>query len=404
VRRLAEWHDLWVLTEATQYQTEVEKELAGNPTLADRLHFSFIPREAPSRPNRTRPVLPVQSVLAYRNWHQRAFQIATRLHEQVKFDVIHHLRGNSFREPGYCWKLPVPFVWGPTGGSIGVPWRMFPVMGIWSGILHGLRNAVTVAQFYSLPRVRAAARKASCVLAQTTLDQIRFRRACGVNAVIAYEQAGDPSIARVRAYDSQRPLRIAWAARFIPLKGLPILLHALSNPKLRSRVVLDIAGDGPCRDTWVNLAKRLEVDAQCAWHGWMPPGDTVKMMDSCDVFACTNLLAAESTIVMQAMSLGLPVICLRHGWPSDLVDGTCGVPVRVDGFRRAAKGFSDGLVWLIENPSEVRKLSQGACEKARAHSWDRLATLIREAYENAAMTNNPVSSRTTARCLGETRI
>ena len=36
----------------------------------------------------------------------------------------------GFREPGFFWKSPIPFVWGPIGGMSNIPLKYFPKMGI----------------------------------------------------------------------------------------------------------------------------------------------------------------------------------------------------------------------------------------------------------------------------------
>ena len=36
-------------------------------------------------------------------------------------NLFHHFNHISFREPGYCWKLDVPFIWGPVSGMVSPP-------------------------------------------------------------------------------------------------------------------------------------------------------------------------------------------------------------------------------------------------------------------------------------------
>jgi glycosyltransferase involved in cell wall biosynthesis len=399
--RLAQWHDMWVITESTQYQVAVENGLAQSPTLAEHLHFFFIPREQPLRPKRARPVLPIKEVLDYKEWQRQAFTLGRSLHARIGFDLVHLLRGDSFREPGFCWMLPIPFVWGPTGGRTGVPWRMIGMLGLRGCVLHTLRNMITIVQFHFSPRVRAAARRASCVIAQTAFDQRKFKEVHGIDTVLAHEQAAEPSLWIRREYDGKRPLAIAWAGRCVALKALPIVLHAIGHPRLRNRVVLHVAGDGPYRRQWETQAIRMGVADRCQWHGWLPQDKAIEIMNRCDVLAFTSLLEATSTTVMEALSTGLPVICLKHCGFGDLVDESCGIPIRVRDPRSAVSDFSAALISLLEKPDSVRRLSEGAGAKARAYSWDQLATVIRQTYEKAIVSSQPVLPQTSFEWRGE---
>ena len=59
--------------------------------------------------------------LGYRLWHRRAFRHARLLHAERPFSLVHHVSFCGYREPSNCWKLGVPFVWGPVGGTQPFP-------------------------------------------------------------------------------------------------------------------------------------------------------------------------------------------------------------------------------------------------------------------------------------------
>ncbi len=72
--------------------------------------------------------------LACRIWHLRAYAVAKRLHQKHQFALAHQVNYCSYREPGYLWKLPIPFVWGPWGGTQNFPLRYLPVVDFWGGL------------------------------------------------------------------------------------------------------------------------------------------------------------------------------------------------------------------------------------------------------------------------------
>jgi len=383
VSRVSAWHDLWVIA-GTHGQHEVEECLARQPELPGRLHFAFVPLEPIRRGAAPRPVLPVDSVLRMRRWQAEAYGFATTLHKDIGFDVVHQLRGDSFREPGFCWKLPIPFVWGPTGGNTGVPWKLMGALDARNRLLHCLRNAITAVQLRFSPRVRHAAARAAVLLAQTSHDQRRFAEVLGARPILAHEQAAEPGIGEVHHYDGSRPLRLAWVGRCEQFKALHLVLDALARPGCRGRAELHVVGDGRCRAGWQRLAARLGVADWCVWHGWLDQKELLTVMGRCDALVFSSLLEATSTTVMQALSLGLPVVCMRHCGYGDVVDQTCGILVEVARPAAVVEGFAAAFARLAGEPPLVEQLSRGALEKARAHSWDHLAGVIRQAYEDAA--------------------
>ena len=108
---------------------------------------------------------------AYNRWHRDAYRVARRLHEEIRFDLTHQVNFCGYREPGYLWKLPVPFIWGPIGGTQNYPWR-FLSEASWKGaIRETVRSVINLAQLKWGFRGRKGAKKASSVLAANAASQ-----------------------------------------------------------------------------------------------------------------------------------------------------------------------------------------------------------------------------------------
>ena len=57
----------------------------------------------------------------YNCWQKSVYEVARRLHKSQQFDLVYQLNMIGFREPGYLWQLPIPFVWGPMNGFHSIP-------------------------------------------------------------------------------------------------------------------------------------------------------------------------------------------------------------------------------------------------------------------------------------------
>ena len=53
----------------------------------------------------------------YKEWQWKTYVIAKEIIQQHHIDIVHQLNMIGFREPGYLWKLGIPYLWGPIGGS-----------------------------------------------------------------------------------------------------------------------------------------------------------------------------------------------------------------------------------------------------------------------------------------------
>src|SRR3990172_9315616 len=87
------------------------------------LRFHFLP---PTQLERRLVAVPGLLYAAYRSWQRRAFQLARALHAEHRFDLVHQATLSTYREPGYLWRLGIPFVWGPIRGPENYPWRFLP--------------------------------------------------------------------------------------------------------------------------------------------------------------------------------------------------------------------------------------------------------------------------------------
>jgi len=101
VEAISKYHDLWVLTD-DQHRQDIEAELSRRPALRSRMKFHYIPRV---RYLRTEKIWPPSYIYTYKQWQKAAHEIGKRLHEEVKFDLVHQLTFVGFRMPGMLWQL-----------------------------------------------------------------------------------------------------------------------------------------------------------------------------------------------------------------------------------------------------------------------------------------------------------
>ncbi len=103
--------------------------------------------------------------------------------------------------------------------------------------------------------------------------------------------------------------RILLVALLSPIKGIPYLLQALAQLKeKRQDFVLDIVGDGPNRQEYEELTKKLQLDEMVKFYGLKTKVEVAEFMRGCDFFVQPSLFETFGVIYIEAMACGKPVV------------------------------------------------------------------------------------------------
>lgn len=175
-------------------------------------------------------------------------------------------------------------------------------------------------------------------------------------------------------------LKIVWSGILEGGKALPLLLHALSILEEKNRVTLDILGSGPEKQKWLRLSEQLKIDQLIRWRGHMKLADAKSCMADADIFVFTSIKEGTPTVIMEALQLGLPVVCHDACGMALVIDDSCGIKIPMLNPETSIQGFHDAIKKLVNNPQLLIDLSQGAIERASEFTWEKNAEKIASAY------------------------
>ncbi len=378
---ISKHHDLWVITKQDEL-ADIEAELARRPGLRQRVHFHYIARR---RFRALETFWPPSYYWTYRRWHEKAYRLAQQLHAEIGFDVVHQLTMMGFREPGYLWQLDAPFVWGPVGGLGLLPWRFLPSLGFAGALFHTGRNVLNVLHRRLLARPKQAARRTEGRLIAGTSETARaIERFFGQHSRVVCEIGPpDHEPSPINTRWSIEPLRLVWSGLHVSRKALPLLLRAVSRLHGDARVQVDILGEGPRTSSWQRLAQRLGVDDRCTWHGWLPREQALAIMRAGHAFVITSLFDLTSTVIVEALALGVPVICLDHCGFADVVTPDCGIKVPVRNPGQVAADLAAAIAELWQDEPRRQRLAEGSLRRAAAFSWDTKGEAVNALYADA---------------------
>jgi glycosyltransferase involved in cell wall biosynthesis len=377
----AKYCDTWVMCRAKESEEPIRRYFEEHQKPRG-LHFIYVPE--PRWGDRIRCGTALH-YLVYNAWQRRAYQIARRLHQELNLDLAHHVSMIGFREPGFLWKLNVPFIWGPLGGTQNYPWRCLAGAGPKALAKEAVRSLVNRFQLRYSHRVKRAARAASVVLAANSPIASDIRRFWKIDAPVFPETGlrSIPEPCEVKCHDRcDNRFTIVWSGVLEPRKALELLLEALGQLPTNFDYQLRVLGEGPCQARWQRLADRLGVAEHVRWLGRRPHQEALAEFKKADVFAFTSLRDTSGTVNMEALGAGLPVICVDHQGVRDVVSEECGIKVPVTSRKEIAKGLRDGVLHLAKDGDLRQRLGEAARRRAERYLWSYQGRQLARIYDD----------------------
>ena len=391
ITRLAAFHDVTVLTspnvEGTDYRGETLDYLERNPIPGLKLVYVDPPPLARKLMVPSGSAARMLYYFGYASWQRAALRAARELHAAKPFDLVHQLNMTGYREPGYLWQMDAPFVWGPIAGACNMPWSYLSLMPMKERIFYGLRNIANLMQRYTSLRCWKAARKAQHIWYVGADEKHLVEDVWRVPTGSPMLDSGTTPAPREHAeYDGIRPLRLVWSGLHIGRKAMPLLLHALAPLKGR-KIEVTILGDGPQTEACDTLATHLGVRSIIRFTGRLPLPAALAEMRRADALVFTSLMEAASHVVLEALSMGLPVLCHDACGMSIAVDSTCGIKVPLADVDTSIAGFTAAITRILEDPAELRRLTDGAARRATELTWDAKVREMCAVYERVLSTS-----------------
>jgi glycosyltransferase involved in cell wall biosynthesis len=387
--RVAKYHDVTLLcithTHGDAHKDEIEAYFKKNGPVAGLTMLYVEPTKTYRFFDRkSHSLLKPFYYFGYASWQRAAYRAVAAEHQKQPFELTHHLNILGYREPGYLWKLPIPFFWGPVAGASNMPWRFFKMLSWRDRVAYGLRNIANEIQKRCYPRPRKAARTAAHIWAIGEDNRKMFTDVFHVPAECLCEAGGkpQPTLASVKKYDPKtEPLKLVFAGYHIGRKAVPLVLHAIAALGNEFPVQFTSLGTGPEKEKWLELARTLGIADKVRWIAELPQAQAHAEMAAAHLFAFPSLQEASSTVTLEALSLGLPVICHDACGMGFIVTENCGIKIPMHSPQQSIDGYANAMRRLHQNPAELSRLSQGALERSKQLSWDYAAEQIALGYD-----------------------
>lgn len=172
-------------------------------------------------------------------------------------------------------------------------------------------------------------------------------------------------------------IRILSVARLTEKKGIKYGIRAIADIlKHRNNIQYTIIGDGPLRQRLKKIIKRLGLENHIHLLGPMQHDKVIEYMEHSHILLAPSVTGIDGNqegipvVIMEAMSLGLPIVSTVHsGIPELVIDGRSGFLVP----ERDIDSLADKLLYLIEHPDLCQHMGQAGRDYVKHYfNIDRL--------------------------------
>ncbi|MBL0745843.1 glycosyltransferase family 4 protein [Chryseolinea lacunae] len=307
---------------------------------------------------------------------------------KLVFDIAHNLNFHNDWTPSYLWKLKKPFVWGPIGHHPQIPAAFLKPYKKRYRFYETLTWHVKNAFWKFSPALRNTISHAAHVLCMN-------RAVANVIDLSKKQVSIMPSVATEdhnnhRSQPRQK-FTVLSAGRLVPLKGFDLTILSFArflatlHPVEQERCELIIVGSGPEESYYRHLVQQQGVEAHVRFFAWMERSLLLQQYADAAAFLFPSHEGA-GMVVAEALSFGVPVVCLDNSGPGEFIDASCGIAVPATSVNETINGLAAALGGLHGDERKRRALSHGARARFESHfQWNRRGDQLDHLYQNLSV-------------------
>ncbi len=329
---------------------------------------------------------PLLSALYFYIWQ---FCIAFWIkNKKWSFDVAHSVNFHSNWTPSFLWILGKPFVWGPVGNHPLIPKQYILKEYGWKAYLKDRMLWIVKWCFWNLdPFLFICRKKAQAVFCVNTQAAEKLRLPEHKIIFMPAVASEMPLHISEKSYDVFTILSVG---RFVPLKGFDITIRSFAlfyhNLSVldQARVKLQIIGTGPEKKHLMNIIKKEKVEEAVEILEWMPRKDVIETFRKSAVYLFPSHEGA-GMVVAEALSYGLPVLCLDNYGPGEYVPTSSSLKIQESSYNTTILDFAASLQRLYFDKDLYNKESEMAMEHFKNEFlWDKKGDVFKKVYDNVS--------------------
>jgi glycosyltransferase involved in cell wall biosynthesis len=317
----------------------------------------------------------------YKNWQFSTYEMALKIVQTNKIDIVHQLNMIGFREPGFLYKVNnIPLLWGPSDAKEKFPIEYLDGASLKNKLIIRLKNFVTKFQLQNSKRVKLMISRASFVISASSNSQYSFKKYFGIISPLLNETGCYPKNGSFRKKLDKPTFDVLWVGKLDFRKQLSLALQSIAKSN-NSHIKLHIVGGGNDSEYKIK-ADNLGIKDQCFWYGSIKHDEVQALMKNSDVFFFTSVAEGTPHVVLEAIGNGLPILCFNTCGQGDVVNESIGYKIELSNPGKSTSEFSEILNYLDANRELLLEWSQNCKTRQEELSWNNKALKMVELYNS----------------------
>lgn len=347
------------------------------------INLSFIYYDLPDKLMGLKKIFGVH--LYYFLWQLGTYFFIKKQIKYLSLNFIHHITFGNIRKYSILSFLNIPFYYGPNGGGENCPSNLLKEVSlknktkefVRNGLNKGVRyNPLSNIIFDRALKIFTATEQSSYYINKRFKAKITNASAIGITV----NQTSNNLLKK-----DNTTIQLLYVGRFIYWKGLHICFDALKllNDK-GINFKLTLVGKGSEEKMLRNKIKSLKLDTCVEWINWLPQEELAEVYTRNDLFVFPSLHDSGGMVVLEAMSLGLPVVCLDIGGPGYLVTEDVGskIPVVNKSYNEVVEAYANAIIVLAKDQQLLKEKSLNAQQIVLDYSWENTVEKVYSIIED----------------------
>lgn len=304
--------------------------------------------------------------------------------KNIEFDILHNVNFHNDWTPTFLWKLNKPLVWGPVGHHPLIPKQYFKFYSLkfyWKDKLTWYVKKIFWNFSPSLKKSVKNSNHIWCMNSEVPnvlkLQEPKF----SVYPSIASEDFSNEDIPEKEKFN------ILSVGRFVPLKGFDLTINAfvgflnqISDEK-KSECKLTLVGTGNEKKLYQQLISEYNIEKYVEIIEWIDRTSLMEIYKKSSVFLFPSHEGA-GMVVAEALSFGLPVVCLDNIGPGEFINSKSGFTIPQNSYKKTVIQLSNALLQLFFDENLLQKMSQEARKLyEEKFSWQKRGEHLNKIYK-----------------------
>ena len=308
--------------------------------------------------------------------------LARKIVRSQKIDVVHQPILVSPKEPSFMFDLGAPVVIGPMNGGMKYP----PGLSRENSLVDwGVATGRLFANLFNT--LIPGKRRATTILVANQRTKEALPTGIAGKILEVVENGVDLSVWQTDlapvAKTTSQSVKFVFVGRLVHWKAVDLLLKAFKQLSAHMPVELEIIGDGDRRWNLEALAQELNLTS-VNFTGFLSQSECAQRLQSADVMVLPSLYECGGAVVLEAMTMGIPVIATNWGGPTDYLDESCGILVEPQPPDLFVLDLANAMLKLAKSPTLRQSMGKAGHQRIlERFDWEVKVDTMLDLYQEA---------------------